>query len=304
MRCELLSAQILLFTMLGGAAAPAGVTAPTPALLRGAASAAGSRSVGPGVREPVRRVSDDDAKAAEVEGAPVRVFFRAEPVVEARFASDLPGTSGLPILSVGRASAPYARFCLVEDGMCGSSLLLDADIGAGFELAAAQYSYTVPFTQFRVRGGATIRPLSMAWSKWTPWSVGLAVSWSRGSRSLGAESTGPTDEDGGALDQLAPVDAFRMMLVNQLWLSQRRHAPHVDFSIGGVRSSVLDVEGRYWGTSIELGFGFGGFASFFASGDFLDQNFRGILGFRSHGIAAGPVAGLVILGMLAGGALR
>ena len=47
-------------------------------------------------------------------------------------------------------------------------------------------------------------------------------------------------------------------LLNQLWLSQKRNALHVDFVLGAANSSVLDYNGRFWGTTAEVGLGFGG----------------------------------------------
>jgi hypothetical protein len=90
-------------------------------------------------------------------------------------------------------------------------------------------------------------------------------------------------------------------LINQIWLAEKRNALHLDFTLGGVNSSVLDAPGRYWGTHAEVAVGFGGWGGLYAAGDFLDQDMRVFFGLRGHGIATAPLIGLIVLGLVAGG---
>ncbi len=128
----------------------------------------------------------------------------------------------------------------------------------------------------------------------------MVASWSRGTGV--AANTGSVVDAPDEVVQTTPhTSAYRFGLVNQLWLSQKRNAFHVDLTVGVVRSSVLTYTGWYNGTHLEVAAGWGGWGGFFVSGDFLDGDSRVITGFRAHAIPALPAIGLVLLGLLAGG---
>jgi len=125
--------------------------------------------------------------------------------------------------------------------------------------------------------------------------------WSRvGSGSITATDRDPT-ESLVDVTETDPIRTWRIALINQIWLSQKRNALHLDFTIGGSNSSVLDAAGRYWGTHFEAALGFGGWGGLYFAGDFLDQDTRVFMGVRGHGIATGPLIALVVLGLVAGG---
>src|SRR5262249_30741022 len=98
-----------------------------------------------------------------------------------------------------------------------------------------------------------------------------------------------------------PIQTYRVALVNQLWLTQKRHALHLDFTLGAANSQVLAYTGRYWGTTAEVALGFGGWGGLFLGGDFLDGDTRVVLGMRGHAIATVPMIALILLGLVAGG---
>ncbi len=215
-------------------------------------------------------------------------FFEPAPVSEVHF----PGESLRRRPTQPFASVAGGMFCFVEDSACDVSLLTDADVGVGVNVIESGNGLDVPYTQFRVRAGFTLRPLKLARKQWHMWGVGVVGSWSLGSGSVLA-----TDD----VAELDPIETWRLALLNQLWLGQRRNALHLDVSFGAANSTVLDTPGRYWGTHVELALGFGGWAAVTLAGDFLDQDSRFVLGVRGHGIATAPLIALVILGLVAGG---
>lgn len=225
-------------------------------------------------------------------------FFEVAPVSEVRFPGDaVRPDKKYPFASVGKGPV---RFCFVEDSECGASLIADADVGVGLNLITSNRGLDVPYSQVRVRGGMMFRPLILARKHWHPWGVGLTGSYSIGSASITA-TTQDSSETFAGITETSPIRSARVALVNQLWLAQKRNAVHLDFSLGGVNSSVLNASGRYWGTHAEFGLGFGGWGGLFVSGDFLDQDSRVVFGMRGHGIVTGPIIALALLGLVAGG---
>ena len=224
----------------------------------------------------------------EVDGA-LRPFYAPDTPVETSFA--LERTSALPPLSVAKG-----RFCFIEDSFCRAAMIFTGDVGVGMNALSGRGGLDLPFTQARVSLGATVRPFVLARKQWHPWGLGLVGSWSVASGSiLGIEDERVTERD--------LNDSWRLDLVNQAWLGQKRNALHLDFALGAVNSPVYkSASGRFWGTHAELGLGFGGWAGIFLSADFLDQDTRVVFGMKGHGLAAAPIAGLVILGLIAGGA--
>jgi hypothetical protein len=223
-------------------------------------------------------------------------FYEPEPVSEVRF----PGDARRPDRNKPFASVGGGIFCFVEDSVCGASLIADADVGVGLNVITSDRGFDVPYTQFRVRGGITLRPLRLGKKRWHPWGIGAVASWSYGSGSITATSRDPTE----ALTDVTetdPIRSWRIALLNQIWLSQKRNALHLDFTIGGVNSSVLDAKGRYWGTHAEVALGFGGWGGLYFAGDFMDSDTRVFMGLRGHGIATGPLIALIVLGLVAGG---
>lgn len=223
-------------------------------------------------------------------------FFEPEPVSEVKF----PGDAHRPDRNRPFASVAGGAFCFVEDSACGSSLVADADVGVGLNIITTDRGFDVPYTQFRVRGGFTLRPVRLIKKRWHPWGVGVVASWSMGSGSITATSRDPT-ETLTDVTETGPIRSWRIALLNQLWLSQKRNALHLDFTIGGVNSSVLDAAGRYWGTHAEVALGLGGWGGLYFAGDFLDADTRVFMGVRAHGIATGPLIALIVLGLVAGG---
>ena len=247
-------------------------------------------------------IADEDLTPADLEGE-TRVtrdpqdhdfgpFYEEEPTTEVEYPSER--EKKWPVLSVGKGA-----FCFVEDAKCKASLLAAGDIAAGLNIIAGDGGFDVPLTQYRFMGGLAIRPFYLARKQWHPWGLGATVDWSRAS---GPVAAGETDDGNVAADESRKrIDSLRVSLVNQIWLSQKRNAFHVDIMIGGVQSSVLNFPGRFWGTHAEVAFGFGGWGAVYIGGDFLDQDTRVLVGFRIHGIAAGPAAGLAMAGYAAGG---
>ncbi|MGB1699220.1 MAG: hypothetical protein ACPHRO_04645, partial [Nannocystaceae bacterium] len=198
-----------------------------------------------------------------------------------------------PRLSVGKG-----YFCFVEDSTCKMSMLAWVDVGAGVNAIETDEAFDVPYTQFRIGGGLTFRPLLIAKGKWHPWAVGPVVSWS-----LGSGSVLPGTNDTPFIER-KNTPATRIGFVNQLWLGPRRHGFHLDATLGAVLSPVfnaVDRSRRYAGFNAEFGAGFGGWGGVFVNSDFLDGDTRIVFGFKGHAIAAGPVALLVISGLLLGG---
>jgi hypothetical protein len=199
-----------------------------------------------------------------------------------------------PVLSIGRGA-----FCFVEGTHCRSALLLDAGIAAGMRVPASDAGPDIPYAQFSVRAGFTVRPLAISRRTWNPWGLGVVGSWSRGTGSV----TGAVSEEDSTIESTDSTDAWRVGLINQIWLSRRPYGLHFDFTIGAVRSSVLTSGVALWGTHAEVAFGWEGWAALFAGGDFLDRDSRLFFGMRAHGIAAAPLIALAIAGFAAGGAL-
>lgn len=223
-------------------------------------------------------------------------FYEREPVSEVQFPADaLRRNRKYPFASVSGGA-----FCFVEDSACGAALIADADVGVGLNVITTDRGFDVPYTQLRVRGGLTVRPIILAKRRWHAWGVGVVGSWSIASGSITATNQDPEDPNVG-ITETKPIQTYRVGLINQLWLSQKRHALHVDFTFGAANSSVLNYPGRYWGTTAEVALGFGGWGGLYLSGDFLDGDTRMVLGLRGHAIATGPMIALVILGLVAGG---
>ncbi|MFO7565336.1 MAG: hypothetical protein R6X02_22020 [Enhygromyxa sp.] len=222
-------------------------------------------------------------------------FFEPEPVSEVKFPGDARRDRKKPFASVAGG-----MFCFVEDSACGVSLIADADVGVGLNVITSDRGLDVPYTQFRVRGGLTLRPLRLAAKRWHPWGVGVVGSWSLGSGSITATSRDPT-ETLTDVTETDPIRSWRVALLNQIWFADKRNALHLDITLGGVNSSVLNATGRYWGTHAEVALGFGGWGGLYMAGDFLDSDTRVFIGMRGHGIATGPLIALIVLGLVAGG---
>jgi hypothetical protein len=204
---------------------------------------------------------------------------------------------GMPRPPHPRFSVAEGRFCFVEDSTCSISLLSWVDVGAGLNSIETDEAFDVPYTQFRVGGGVTFRPIKLAKKTWHPWAVGPVVSWS-----LGSGSVLPGTNDNAFVEK-SSTRALRFGVVNQLWLGPRRNGFHLDATLGLVRSGVFNAikNERYSGFNAEFGVGFGGWGGVFVNGDFLDGDTRIVFGFKGHAIAAAPVALLVISGLLLGG---
>lgn len=220
-------------------------------------------------------------------------FFEPEPPSDTAFPSG-PRRGAPPRFSLGGGA-----FCFVEDANCRAALLASAEVAAGMNLISGGRGTDMPMNFFGVRGGLTIRPVSLLRSRWHPWAVGLIGGWHR---NTGTVAVGGSSDGSGVVDTIQN-DGVRFGVVNQLWLSQKRNALHLDFTLGAVRSRVLNSQSRFFGTHAELALGFGGWGSVFIAGDFLDQDQRLSLGLRGHALAAAPVVALILLGMLAGGAM-
>ena len=260
--------------------APAPVTpapAPTPILSSGVSDTAAPVAVAPFAPE---------TKPAPREVGP---FFTEELPDETRFSGGRQRNDP-PRLSLGGG-----KFCFVDDTACKVSLIATADIGVGVNVVRAT---DFAFSQFGFRGGLVAKPLTMIQGNgWHPWGLGLAVGWSRGTGNPGSEGMNATGH----------TPSFRAFLVNQLWLSQKRNGFHLDIDFGIVRSPIRSTGGTYvpaFGTHASVSANWGGWGGLFLSGDFLYQDTRVVFGFRGHGIAAGPAIGLVLLGLLAGGAFQ
>jgi hypothetical protein len=250
--------------------------------------------------EPRKPLIIDEPAETETEGfrepEDYGPFYEREPVSEVQFPADAHRRNR----KVPFASVSGGAFCFVEDSACGAALIADADVGVGLNVITTDRGFDVPYTQLRVRGGLTVRPIILAKRRWHAWGVGVVGSWSIASGSITATNQDPEDPNVG-ITETKPIQTYRVGLINQLWLSQKRHALHVDFTFGAANSSVLNYPGRYWGTTAEVALGFGGWGGLYLSGDFLDGDTRMVLGLRGHAIATGPMIALVILGLVAGG---
>ena len=215
-------------------------------------------------------------------------FFAGEPVSDTAFANG-PRPVGPPRFSVGRGA-----FCFVDDSGCKASLVLTADVGVGVNIVSRPTRLDVPFSQYTFRGGVVFKPmLRLRDDGWHPWGVGLVGSWSRGTAAPTSQSALTSEH----------TDTWRVALVNQLWLSKKRNGFHLDLDLGIVRSNVLGSAGKFYGTHAGLSANWGGLGGLFLSTDLLDRDARILFGFRGNGIAAAPVIAMVLLGLLAGGAL-
>lgn len=221
-------------------------------------------------------------------------FFEAPAVSDTAHATDPRKGKKAPVLSVHDGA-----LCFVNGTYCKTSLVLDAGVGAGMRLPASDAGPDVPFAQFTFRGGFAVRPLMFGRRQWHPWGLGVVGSWSRGTGSVTVQGSAE-DQDVSSTDS---TDAVRVAALNQLWLSKKPHAMHIDFSFGAVRSDVLTSGIALWGSHAEVAFEWGGWGGVFASGDFLDRDTRVVFGFRGHGIAAGPVLAMVLAGLAMGGAM-
>jgi hypothetical protein len=264
-------------------AAPAGATEPAPA------EAAPADAPAPAPAPQGDRVV---AKAADEEGD-YGPFFEPDAPSDTEFATTA-RKGKAPLLSVGQGA-----FCFVDDTHCKASLLIDATAAAGVRAPASNKGPDMPYAHFGFRGGLVVRPLMFKRHAWHPWGVGVVGGWTLGTGAVVIQS----GDDGITQSSTERTPATRVGLVNQIWLSQRPHALHIDLTIGGVRSPVLTSGVSLIGTHAEVAFGWGGWGALYAAGDFLDQDTRVSFGFRAHGIAAGPLIALAILGAALGGAL-
>lgn len=214
-------------------------------------------------------------------------FFNGEPPSDTAFPNG-PRITDPPRFSVGRGA-----FCFVDDARCRAALILTADVGIGTNLFGG-LNPELPYAQFNFRGGFVVKPLTLGRADtWHPWGIGLLGSWSRGTGQPGASKVPAGTPH---------TDAWRVILVNQLWLSKRRNGFHLDLDLGLVRSTVFARHGQYFGTHAGLSANWGGWGGLFMSADLLDHDTRIVFGFRGNGLAAAPAIGLVLLGLLAGGA--
>jgi hypothetical protein len=236
---------------------------------------------------------DDVAAKGVDEDRDYGPFFEADPPSDTAFATQ-PRKGKAPRLSVGQGA-----FCFVDDTHCKVSLLADATVAAGLRAPASNKGPDMPYAHFGFRGGLVMRPLMFKRRAWHPWGVGVVGGWTLGTGAVVVQSS----DDGITQSETERTPAVRFGLVNQLWLSQRPHALHIDFTLGGVRSPVLTSGIPLIGTHAEVAFGWGGWGAVYAAGDFLDQDTRVSFGFRGHAIAAGPLVALAILGAALGGAL-
>jgi len=224
-------------------------------------------------------------------------FYESEAYTEVLSSSDVP-LSKPPFLSLGAGA-----FCFVEAASCRAALIASADVGAGMNVVAGDRGVNMPLTQFSFRGGLTVRPVTLLRKRWHPWSVGLVGSFVRSSGAVAsaASTTGASNPE---LINVTHTDGIRVALLNQVWLSQKRHALHFDFAFGGVNSTALTSTKRVTGAHADIALGVGGWGAVFLAADFVNRtDTRVALGFRGHGIAAAPIAAMVLLGLLAGGGL-
>lgn len=230
---------------------------------------------------------------AEDEDSDYGPFFEAEAPSDTAFATTARKRKA-PVLSVGNGA-----FCFVDGSHCKASILADATVAAGLRAPASNKGPDMPYAHFGFRGGLVIRPLMFRRKAWHPWGVGVVGSWTLGTGALTVQA----GDEGLEQSETERTPAARFGLVNQVWLGQRPHAMHIDFTLGGVRSPVLTSGVPLVGTHAEVAFGWGGWGAVYASGDFLDRDTRVALGFRAHGVAAAPLIALAVLGAALGGAL-
>lgn len=215
-------------------------------------------------------------------------FFAGEPASETSFPNG-PRPADPPRFSVGRGA-----FCFVDDAMCKASLIATADIAIGTNIVGGPGTSDLPYAHYNFRGGIAVKPLMFGrQDSWHPWGLGLIGSWSRGTGAPSKESAVVSPH----------TDTWRVLLVNQLWLAKKRNGFHLDLDFGIIRSNVLGSQAKFFGTNASVSANWGGWGGIFMSADFLDKDARVVFGFRGHGIATAPAIGLILLGLLAGGAL-
>jgi hypothetical protein len=257
----------------------------TPVLGIGAAPRDGE------IEAPVRNADgsltfDRDAVAKDVYGP----FYVAPPPSDSSPPSGVRGA--VPVLAVGRGA-----FCFVEDAGCRVALLASVEVAGGVNILGGSNGPDMPYAHYGGRAGIAVRPLQWARARYHPWGLGFVASWSRGRGSY---------RQGDSVEDQDRTDTLRLALLNQIWMQDKAHAFHVDFTLGAARSDVLDRNGRnfeLWGTALEVAAGFGGWGALYAGADFLDRDTRFVFGARIHGIAGLPLVGLVLAGLAAGGAL-
>ena len=219
-------------------------------------------------------------------------FFTDEPVSDTSF-SNGHRPEKPPLFSLAQGT-----FCFLEDARCRIALLLSADIAVGMNITTGPGGLDLPYTQFGARGGLTFRPFTLSKNLWHPWSIGVIGSWSRGSGTVAPNASAFY------LRKTAHNDVWRLGLINQIWLSRKTNAFHLDLTLGLVRSKIANQQDPAFGGHLEFSLGWSGWAAIFVGGDFFPHDARIVSGFRAHGIAAGPAIALVLLGLLAGGALQ
>ncbi len=285
-------------TSAASSATPAPTETPGPEAQEAAAIApSASSTAGFSSAEPRGQGQDTGAAPRRGEIPPeYGPAYEPEPPSDTMSVSDRRRESP-PFLSLGSGT-----FCFVEAAACRSALIASADVGAGINAIAGDRGVDLPMTQFSFRGGFTVRPVTLLRKRWHPWSVGVVGSYVRSSGTV-ASSSSTIGSANPELVDVAFTNGTRVALLNQVWLSQKRHAFHLDFSLGVVRSTVLNSTDRFFGTHADVALGVGGWGALFVAADFLDRDTRLAFGFRGHGIAAAPVATLIALGLLAGGAL-
>lgn len=283
---------------VGAAPAPAAPAPVAPAPVAPAppvtdAAAASTLVVSPETPTPAGPAGTEPAAPSGGSPKDYGPFMKTELPTETNF------PSGPPLDAKPRFSVGQGLFCFVEDSQCKLSLIASADVGIGVNAIAT--GSDLPYAQYTFRGGLTVRPLALARKRFHWWGVGVVASYSRGSGVV-ASNDALTGQDSASIEQTPHTAAQRFSLINQAWLSQKRNGFHLDLTFGLVRSTVLTNRGLYLGSHVELAGGFGGWGALFVNADFMDRDTRLVAGFRGHGIAAAPVIGLILLGLLAGGA--
>lgn len=219
-------------------------------------------------------------------------FFEAEAPSDASY-STTRRPSRTPVLAVGNGA-----FCFVEGTYCRTAWMASAAIETGLRVPAGDLGPELPFSQATFRGGLAFRPMMFRGRDWHPWGVGVIGSWSRGT---GAATLGSAPANS-QLVETDHTDSTRVALVNQLWLSRKAYAMHLDVALGGVRSPILTSESTGWGVHAELAFAWDGWIGLQAVGDFLEDDTRVTIGLRGHALVAGPILALTMLGLALGGA--
>lgn len=267
------------------AAAPDVAPVASPATSEPAPTSAPAVASAPVYAAPVAPAPPPPLRKPPPEHGP---FFAGEPASDTAFPNG-PRPADPPRFSLGRGA-----FCFVDDSFCKTSLILTADIGIGTNIVGGPGTSDLPYAHYNFRGGLVMKPLMLGRQDgWHPWGIGLLGSWSRGTGAPSKESAVVSPH----------TDTTRVLLVNQLWLSKKRNGFHLDVDLGIIRSNVLGSTAKFFGTNASLSANWGGWGGIFMSADFLDKDTRVVFGFRGHGMATAPAIGLILLGLLAGGAL-